>query len=245
MRYFVFIDESGEANVNNLDPRFNVFVLCGIVFREDHYKIFDEELSRLKLKYFGDDSVIFHSYDMRKNKGVFKIFQDTNVLSNFYSDLEPILTKNEYKIISCIVDKVKYKEKYPGSNITYEESLKFLCERSISCIGSYKRKHSLHFCLEKRGNRKDRNLKKIYTEIVRYGTDYKSTSDFLVCHPNLFFRAKGQNINGLQLADLCAYPIARKVLSPKREQPTYNLFRNKIFCNKFGKKTGIGLKFFP
>jgi hypothetical protein len=33
----MFIDESGEANVTNTDPRFNIFVLCGVIFREDDY----------------------------------------------------------------------------------------------------------------------------------------------------------------------------------------------------------------
>ena len=245
MRYFVFIDETGEANVNKPDPRFNVFVLCGIVFREDHYNQFDKDLKTLKLKHFGNEDVVFHSYHMRNKMDAFKIFQDKKVLSNFYKDIEKIFTKYTYKVIACIVDKEAYKKRYPKSNYAYEDSLKFLCERSISCIGGVKKNNSLHFCLEKRGERKDRQLKKLYTKIVRYGTKYKSTTDFKVCHPLLFFRDKHQNINGLQLADLCAYPIARKILSPKTPQPTYELFKDKIFCNRYGQKKGYGLKFFP
>ncbi|WP_298894672.1 DUF3800 domain-containing protein [uncultured Psychroserpens sp.] len=245
MRYFVFIDETGEANINNLDPRYNIFALCGVVFREDHYNRFDTELKDLKRKLFGNEDVILHSYTMRKNKGAFKVFQDKKVLNEFYNGIEKIFTQHTYKVISCIVNKEEYKKKYPLHNFAYEDALKFLCERSISSIGENNKKQTLHFCLEKRGNRKDRDLKKLYTKIVRYGTDYKSTDDFKVCHPNLFFRAKNQNINGLQLADLCAYPIARKVLSPERSQPTYDLFENKIYRSRYGEKRGYGLKFFP
>ena len=245
MRYFVFIDETGEANISNPDPRFNIFVLCGVIFREDHYNKFDLELKKLKFKYFGDESVVLHSYSMRKNKDVFKIFQDKNLLDKFYIDIEKIFTEQQYKVISCIVDKIKYRVKYPTLNFAYEDSLTFLCERSISCIGDGHKDHSLHFCLEKRGNKKDRDLKKVYTKIVRYGTDFKSTNDFKVCHPNLFFRAKNQNINGLQLADLCAYPIARRVLSPEIPQPTYELFEDKIYSSWLGNKKGYGLKYFP
>lgn len=245
MRYFVFIDETGEANINNIDPRFNIFVLCGIVFREDHYKVFDAELNNLKIKHFGSKDVVLHSYEMRKNKGVFKVFQNKNVLSDFYVDIEKIFTKNEYKIIASIVHKEEYKKRYPYENFAYEQALKFLCERSISLIGNGHKNQSLHFCLEKRGERKDRSLKKLYTRIYRFGTDYKSTSAFKVCHPNLFFRGKNQNINGLQLSDLCAYPIARKILSPDKKQPTYDLFEDKIYRNWLGSIKGYGLKHFP
>ncbi|MGE5944077.1 MAG: DUF3800 domain-containing protein [Flavobacteriales bacterium] len=245
MRYFVFIDETGEANIDNPDPRYNVFVLCGILFREDHYNAFDLALKELKVKHFGSDEVVLHSYTMRKNNGVFKIFQDKQKLLNFYKDIEVIFKNHEYYVISSIVDKVKYKEKYPSKNHAYEDSLTFLCERAMSCIPNGQKNQALHFCLEKRGNKKDRDLKKLYTRILRFGTDYKSTSDFKVCHPNLFFRGKNQNINGLQFADLCAYPIARKILSPKNPQPTYDLFENKIYCNWLGTKKGYGLKFFP
>ncbi len=245
MRHFIFIDESGEANITNPDPRFNIFVLCGVVFREDHYRLFDNAFKELKRKYFGNEEVVFHSIKMRNRKGPFKIFQDYKVQSEFYVDIDKIFKEEVYKIISCVVDKDKYKKVYPDRNFAYEDSLTFLCERSISLIGRGNRENSLHFCLEKRESKKDTQLKKLYTKIVRYGTQYKSTSDFKVCHPNLFFRGKEQNINGLQFADLCAYPIARKALSPDKEQPTYNLFENKIYCNFFGKKEGFGLKYFP
>jgi len=245
MRYYVFIDETGEANVSKPDPRFNVFVLCGILFREDHYDDFNNQMKNLKVKYFGNEDVVFHSYHMRNKLGVFKIFQDSKTLANFYEDIGNIFVNCKYKVVACIVDKEGYKKIYPKLNYAYEDSLKFLCERFISCLGNVTQINSLHFCLEKRGERKDRELKKLYTKIVKYGTNYKSTQDFKVCHPRLFFRGKNQNINGLQFSDLCAYPIARKVLSPDKPQPTYQLFKNKIFRGPFGQRRGYGLKFFP
>ncbi|MCB0746793.1 MAG: DUF3800 domain-containing protein [Ignavibacteriae bacterium] len=245
MRYYVFIDETGEANINNPDPRYNIFVLCGVIFREDHYNDFDLALRKLKSKHFGSEDVILHSYTMRNKKGIFKIFQDDEILNNFYVDIGNIFTVHSYRVISCIVDKESYKKKYPNRNYAYEDSLTFLCERAMSCIGKGHKNQTLHFCLEKRGKSKDRDLKKLYTQILKYGTDYKSTNDFKVCHPNLFFRAKNQNINGLQLADLCAYPIARSIMTPDVPQPTYDLFENKIYCSFFGRKKGYGLKHFP
>jgi hypothetical protein len=244
MRYYVFIDESGEANIKRPDPRFEIFVLCGVIFREDGYEKFDAALKELKRKHFGTEDIVFHSYKMRKQIGPFKIFQDKEVLKDFYVSIEKIFLEHMYRIVACIVDKENYRKKYPDKNFAYEDALTFLVERSISC-SRRNVANSLHFCLETRSERKDIQLKKLYTKIVKYGTDYKSTADFQVCHPNLFFRVKEQNINGLQFADLCAFPIAIKTLSPKSRQPTYDLFENKIFSNWYGRKEGYGLKYFP
>ncbi|CAM1356722.1 DUF3800 domain-containing protein [Tenacibaculum ascidiaceicola] len=244
-KYFVFIDESGDASMKNNDPRHNVFVLGAVLFDERSYLNFDEMLKNLKLKYFNCSDVILHSYEMRKSLGVFEIFKDKKVLMNFYVDIENLLRNSNYVIISSIIDKEKYKSRYKGVDEVYEDCLKFIVERSMSCINASNKRNSLFFCVEKRGKKKDLSLRKSYTEIVRFGTDYKSTSDFLVCNPKLFFRGKNQNINGLQLADLIAYPIARKSIHPELEQKTYNVIQDKIFANKYGKKEGWGLKYFP
>lgn len=245
MRYYLFLDESGEASIANPDPRFNTFVLCGILFREDHYKQFDTDLKQLKGDVFGNDSIVFHSFEMRKQSGDFVVFKDKNVLATFYQRIEPIFTKQTYTIIACIVDKEQYKERYPEKNQAYEDALKFICERAISCIGDESAKNKLHICLEKRQKRKDAYLKKYYTSFRRYGTDYCSTAKFQICAPELYFRGKHQKINGLEFADLCAYPIARKALHPEIAQPTYDLFYNKIYCSRFGDTKGFGLKHFP
>lgn len=245
MRYFMFIDESGEANILKDDPRFNIFVLCGIIFREDCYNDFNEKMKVIKRKFFSNTEVVFHSFQMRNKTDIFKIFQNQNILSSFYVDIGELFTLCDYKIIATVIDKQKYRSRYADKNFAYEDSLTFLVERAISMIGKRNKANTLHLCLEKRSKQKDTFLKKHYTKLISYGTDYVSTSDFRICHPQLHFRGKHENINGLQMADLCAYPIARKILSPETPQPTYKIFEGKFFCNIHGKYKGLGLKFFP
>jgi hypothetical protein len=239
----MFIDESGEANVITPDPRFNIFVLCGIIFGEDHYNAFNEELKTIKRKYFNTENIIFHSFEMRNKTGPFKIFQNPSLLQEFYVDIGRIFKEANYKIFCCVVDKSYYKNKYNENN-AYEDCLIFLCERAIKYIGT-RNGHILHFCLEKRNKRKDVRLKKYYTQFIKYGTQYISTKACEICHPKLHFRGKDENINGLQFADLCAYPIARKNLSPDKPQPTFDLIEPKFHCDKYGNYEGIGLKRFP
>ena len=241
----MFIDESGEADISSNDPRFNIFVLCGVLFREDCYLHFDKELKKLKHKIFNDENIVFHSIKMRKQQGRFKIFQNKPIIDEFYKDIGKIFTDCDYKIISCVIDKEKYRTKYPNKNLAYEDALMFLCERALRQIGLKNQTDSLVVCLEKRTKGKDAALKRVYTSFIRFGTQYVSTDSFKICNPKLFFRAKDQNINGLQLADLCAYPIARKCLTPTSPQPTFDIIERKFCCNWFGKYNGIGLKRFP
>lgn len=245
MRYFLFIDESGEANISKPDPRFNIFVLCGVVFREDHYMEFDASVKALKRKYWGEGKVIFHSVEMRSKKGIFKIFQNHEILTEFYVDIGNILKHSEYTILSCVINKEKYKEQYPYKNHAYEDALTFMCERGTSLVGRQAGIEKIHVCLEKRQNQKDSQLRKYYTNFIRYGTEYVSTHSFQLYHPKLNFRSKEEDVNGLQLADLCAYPIARKFLNPQTPQPTFDVFEHKILRGAYGNYTGWGIKHFP
>ena len=56
-----------------------------------------------------------------------------------------------------------------------------------------------------------------------------------------------ENIAGLQIADLVAYPIARKVLDPERQNLSFDVIRAKI-RHKPGevkRLLGYGIKIFP
>jgi hypothetical protein len=55
------------------------------------------------------------------------------------------------------------------------------------------------------------------------------------------FRNKKQNINGLQLSDLVAYPIARYAMDKERANPAYEIVKPKIYSQ--GTKM-YGLKYF-
>jgi len=58
----------------------------------------------------------------------------------------------------------------------------------------------------------------------------------------LRFKSKKENINGLQLADLVAYPIARHVIEPKRVNLAFDIVARKFYADN-----GIryGLKRYP
>jgi len=59
------------------------------------------------------------------------------------------------------------------------------------------------------------------------------------------FQSKDENVIGLQIADLCAYPLARHVLRPTVSYPSFEIIKDKIYCDQNGKYNGFGLKIFP
>lgn len=58
------------------------------------------------------------------------------------------------------------------------------------------------------------------------------------------FSQKTQNIAGMQIADLVAYPIGRWVLDKTKENRPFEIIKRK-FHQKNGKIINYGLKIFP
>ena len=58
-------------------------------------------------------------------------------------------------------------------------------------------------------------------------------------------RFKRDNDIGLQVADLCAYPLARHVLNSKEPYIPFKVIEEKLRRGFDGKVDGYGLKVFP
>jgi hypothetical protein len=61
----------------------------------------------------------------------------------------------------------------------------------------------------------------------------------------LRFANKQVNSVGMQLADLIAHPIGRRMLKPNQPNRAYELVERKLLRNEHGKLEGWGLKVFP
>lgn len=72
-KYHLFIDESGDHGLVNLDASFPVFLLCGLLISEENYKETRNEINELKRSFWGNKQVILHSRDIRKCEKEFQI----------------------------------------------------------------------------------------------------------------------------------------------------------------------------
>ena len=85
MKYYLFIDESGDHGLVKLDSGFTVFLLCGIIINENDYQILRSDINIIKQHFWHKKEVIFHSRDIRKWQNEFQILIDQNVRADFLS----------------------------------------------------------------------------------------------------------------------------------------------------------------
>lgn len=239
--YVAYFDESGDHGLNNIDAAFPVFVLCGCVFRIDHF--LDRDLpafTRLKFRYFGHDAPVFHSRDIRKQVGPFQILSDPATRTRFMADVAAFYANSSCTIIAAGIDKNRLRKQYRYPSDPYEISLLFCLERLYGFLADRGEQLGTLSCVfEKRGVAEDNRLAAQFVRICG-GENYWGQLPF-----QAIFADKQTNMAGLQMADLAAYPIARYFIDPTAPNLAYAAIEPRFRRSTGGKVTGYGLKLFP
>jgi hypothetical protein len=243
-KYFVFMDESRDHGLVNLDASFPVFLLCGVITEYSEYENIKNTFNVIKDRFWKNKLVIFHSRDIRKCDKEFSVLFDLDLKKEFYDRLNHCITNCDYHIIASAIEKATYIMKYGKlSNDVYELALSFVIERTVfylDGLGEFEKE--VEIVIEKRGKKEDKKLEEHFQRLMSRGTGYVSAERLKNLRMKFIFKDKKENINGLQLADLLAYPIARYVMEPYRANPAFDILKNK-FYGKGGKR--YGLKVFP
>jgi len=246
MNYFLFLDETGDHGLNSVDKNFPLFLLCGCIVEENDLKKIVNKVNSLKHKYFGTTEIILHSRNIRKCEGAFQILFDLGLKEQFYKDLNLILDESRYCLLGSGIQKEKHIKKYgKGAKDPYSLSLSFVVERLIFYLDNLNEEVRVRILVEERGKKEDRMLLSHFNSIVDRGTYYLNADRLRQKITGLSFHGKYENIPGLQIADLCAYPMARRLLHPKEPYIPFTIIEKKIYCNKEGRYMGWGLKLFP
>lgn len=243
-KYYLYIDESGDHGLVNLDRNFPVFLLCGVLVSDENYNIIRSTINVVKRNFWGSKEVIFHSRDIRKCNKEFQVLFDLDLKSKFYEHVNRIIQDSKYRIIASAISKEKYIKNYGRlSNDVYELALSFIIERAVFCLDEKKDENKqLEIVIEKRGKKEDKKLEEHFQRLMSRGTAYIEAGRLADLKITIHFKDKKENINGLQLADLVAYPIARYVIEPERANPAFEVLKDKIYSK--GNKR-YGLKIFP
>ena len=239
----MFLDECGDQNLANFDPSFPVFTLCGILISENDYNEMGAKIIKMKRKYWEGKKVILHSRDIRKCEKGFEILFDLDIKKSFYEDINSIMKDSIYTIVSCSILKEPYIRKYGRLGDVYGLSLSYIIERTIFFLDS-RNIHGieLYTYAEKRGKKEDTALLNYYNEILDRGTYFVEPPRIKTYFKSFEFKDKKENIIGLQIADLAAYPITRYVLDECLVNNAFDILEPKIYTQK-GKRHG--LKIFP
>jgi hypothetical protein len=246
--YKFFLDETGDHSLKIIDPQYPIFILVSCIFEEEYYnKHVISKINHFKVKYFGDTDVILHSYDIRKQKGPFKILTKTKTRITFYKDLNNLIGSFDFSIIASVIMKSELKKiKDKLKNISkdpYEICFEFLLERFVMFMQRMRDQGDMSF--ESRDDSSNMRLLNLYESFKKHGSSRIGHTDIKKRIAAISFPSKSANIIGHQISDLIAYAIARFVLHPERENKLYGMIHHKFVRGKYNKLVGCGLKVFP
>ena len=239
--YIVFVDESGDHGLESIDPDYPIFVLAFCIFEKESYlsKTVPAVL-RFKFKYFGHEQAILHERDIRRGYPPFAFTRDKRVREGFFADLNQLIEDADFRLVASVIRKEEYRDRYALPENPYHIAMGFGLERVfLELNGRGCRGGRSYVLCERRGAPEDTQLE---LEIRRV-CDNNATGQVLPFEPLLV--SKQCNSIGLQLADLVARPIGRKVLDPKQPNRAYDILKKKLRRDPAGNAEGWGLKIFP
>jgi hypothetical protein len=240
-KYIAFVDECGDHSMEKIDRDFPIFVLATVVIERTCYieKIVPA-ITKLKLSYWDHEGVNLHSRDIRKSEGPFAFLRDLDKREKFMATLTSLMKSLPYTLFLTGIRKDLHRKQY-GQNAAnpYTLALTFTLERIISFLEG-NGETTLPVLAEARGKNEDQSLEAEFYKIRANGTDYIAANRFERLG-RLLFANKRNNIAGVQLADLCAYPSARHILDPSKLNEPFKIVKPHIYMNN-----GVsGWKVFP
>ncbi|NCB84831.1 MAG: DUF3800 domain-containing protein [Bacteroidia bacterium] len=234
MKYYLFLDECGDQNLSNFSPDFPIFTLCGVIVSDDQYQNIKSQVNALKTNFWQDKKVVLHSRDIRKCQNGFEILFDLKKKSLFYDDLNKVLCENDYTIVACSILKDKYIRKYGKLSDVYAISLSFIMERTVFLLDREQKRTGedieLHIVAERRGKKEDKTLLDYYNELLDRGTYFVNEKRLKKYFKTFQFKDKRDDIIGLQITDLVAYPITRFVLDKDAVNLSFEIIKDKIYA---------------
>ena len=103
--YIVYVDESGDHNLEKVDPQYPIFVLSLCIFHKKHYSsTIVPKVKEFKFKHFGHDLTVLHEHAIRKEHSGF-LFKSKNQKDIFINELSDIVNDVNFVLISCVIKK--------------------------------------------------------------------------------------------------------------------------------------------
>ncbi len=245
-RHIVYVDESGDHNLQSIDEQYPVFVLAFCVFHKRHYsEVIVPALEKFKFNHFGHDQVVLHENEIRRRKGLFNFFRDRAHQQSFLNELTEIIEFSNFILISATIDK-RQLSKHDVSDNAYHIALG-LCMETLHEFLQEKGEadKKTHIVVECRGKKEDRELELEFRRICDGNNRLGIELPF-----EILFADKKVMSSGLQLADLVARPIGLYTLRPEQENRAFEVLKRKFYCDG-GREAvgegyeGIGMKLYP
>lgn len=240
----LFLDESGDHNLEVIDPQYPMFVLAGVILDQDYAQgELTARLNEFKQNFFGRTDIILHTADITRNRNGFERMKERAFREAFYKGLNELAASLDFKVVACAIRKEEHLARYGVAALDpYMLSLHVLVERFCFEIGNVAGGGIM--LAERRNPTLDHELELAFLNLKIQGTRYLQAAQIENRIAALNLRAKSENIAGLQLADLVASPIGRHVLG-KKDHEDYRIVEDKFRKDRRGRHAGYGLVVLP
>ena len=240
----LFLDESGDHDLINIDRNYPAFVLAGCILNIKDHKLLTEDLNNLKERLFGTKNLILHYADYTRNKNGFERVKEKYFRNVFFKGINDLIVNHDYELLACIVDKQKHNEKYGYNAMNpYLLSLNLIVERFIFYLKEINEVGKI--IAESRNTQLDNELDLAYLNLKISGTRYLARKEITKYIQQFAIKKKEENIAGLQLVDSLVTPIGRKYLNLKNYYLEYDNIKGKFRKERCGKYKGNGLMILP
>lgn len=239
--YLLFVDESGTHDMVNVDPKFPLFVLLGLLVGETYYaKTLSRRVREFKRDHLGTPDAVLHSADIRRCEGPFQFLRsDAKRKQAFYDGLNELFHEARLRIFAVAINKPGLKRRYLMPPNPYNVSLSQLLSVSLGPprLPGPSRPRIARITAESRGRREDKELQSEYQSLRQHGLhsygasdvqSRKSSTTQRLLPDRIEFLRKARAIPGLELADLAAYPIARAIMAGNWENPAAQVISRKV-----------------
>ena len=241
-RFVAFFDECGDHSLEKIDRDFPLFVLSTVIVERAAYvETVVPALTGVKLRFWPHEGVNLHSRDIRKAHRDFAFLQVPAQRQAFLSALSSMLEGLQFTLFITAIQKQTHRDRY-GAQATnpYDLALTYTFERVLHFLEGHG-ETTLPVTAEARGKNEDNELAAAFFRIMTQGTRYNAAARFQALRCPLTFRRKTDNIAGMQIADLCAHPSARKILNPNQPNQAHDIVARHLYL----RDTVSGWKVFP
>ena len=225
----VFMDECGDHAPHQADTDFPILVLAFVIIqRADYTRHVIPSMAKLKLRFWHHEGINLHSRDIRKQVGDFRKLHQPSQRLSVLQAITHFITDSPFKLIISAVRKSPPLPE-PVESHPYQAGVM----SGLKLVLGYAATQGelrVHLVAEARGKREDNEL----TQWIKLYQQPDPGQPYLTFE----IRKKSANIAGLQLADLCAYPAARRMLNPDRPNPAYDCIAKHLAGLHENKKGG-------
>ena|SRR3990167_2168038 len=221
----LFLDESGIANpkVTNSEA----YILAGCMVEDYARERLKKEADQIKFKYWSRTNIVFHSKEIGRKEGVFKIFKDRKTFDAFQQDLFNFLSNNSFQMFFVLIDKQEaLKQNWNDKKVYTETSVIMVKNFILSLLAQDNVKGRL--VVESASAEKDFYFHKaagyfLSNGIPQLSVSFSQVQDVLT---EISFVTKKNHDIEEQISDLLAY--AAKLRFKKRKATAMNNYEKGI-----------------